>query len=43
MFKPSDYMFTHSNLAKVAAAAGIVLTLSFLGILVACLPLAAPA
>jgi hypothetical protein len=35
MFTPSDFMLTPSDFAKIARAPGVVLTLSFVGILFA--------
>jgi hypothetical protein len=35
MFTPSDFMFTRSDLAKIARAPAVVLTISFVGTLFA--------
>jgi hypothetical protein len=35
MFTPSDFMFTPSDFAKIARAPAVVLTISFVGILLA--------
>ena len=41
MFKPSDFLVTRSDFAKIARAPEVVLTLSFVGILFAYFSVAA--